>query len=237
MSKKYTLLATALSVLLGLFLLTGCFFDPDPGPDARGDDGLNAEADADADADAGAAAEAACPPFVYNSAPDSEDSVTVVGLPGAVPESIFQVHVWSDSAAETAIVPISENNTFSFRIEGQEGDLLFLDMDATAIAKQLPVDGADDSLESVDIFDHVTVVRQDPETVVVSGDSDLLEEGLWVIGGNVTKSIGTARPVDCEGECGFSFSIPGDPGDEIDLFLTLGNTCSGLTEAHTETVP
>ncbi|MCP4197350.1 MAG: hypothetical protein GY762_09380 [Proteobacteria bacterium] len=235
MSKKYTIITTTLSVLLGLFLSTGCFFDPDPGPDARGDDGFGAEADADADA--GVEVEAACPPFVYNSAPDSEDSVTVVGLPGAAPESISQVHVWSDSTTDTAIVQISENDTFAFRIEGLEGDLLFLDMDVTDTAKQLPVVGADNTLEIADIFDQVTVVRQDPETVVVSGKSDLLEEGLWVIGGNVTQIIGTAAPVDCKGECGFSFSIPGDPGDEIDLFLAVGNTCTGLTEAHTETVP
>jgi hypothetical protein len=216
--------------------MTGCFFDPDPGPDARGDDGVNAEADADADADAGAEAE--CPPFVYNSAPDTDNSVTVVGLSGAVPESISQVHVWSDSTTDTAIVEISENDTFSFRIEGQEGDLLFLDMDVTDIAKQLPVDGADDTLVALDIFDNVTVTwQQDQETVVVSGDSDLLQAGFWVIGGNVTQAIGTAALVDCEEECGFEFSITGDPKDEIDLFLTLGNTCSGLTEAHVVTVP
>lgn len=235
MSKKYTIISIILFLLLGLLLMTGCLFDPDPGPDARGDDGLNAEADADADADAGAEAE--CPPFVYNSAPDTDNSVTVVGLPGAVAESILRLHVWSDSTSETAIVPTSENNSFTFRIEGQEGDLLFLDMDVTDIAKQLPVDGADDTLVPLDIFDNVTVIRQDPETVVVSGDSDLLQAGFWVIGGNVTQSIGTAAVVDCEGECSFAFSMPGDPGDEIDLFLTLGNTCSGLTEAHMVTVP
>ncbi len=228
MAKIHRIVLFAVVLIVGLFYLPSCFFDPDPGPDAHG-------SEADMDADAGMDTDGGCPPLVYDSAPDIDDTVTVIGLADAVDESIIQIHAWSDAPGEPLLAPVSEDNSFAFRINARDGDIVFLDMDAVAVARQLPV--MSELLDVLDTFEDAHISPQDHETIIVSGTSSLLKEGHWVFGGNVTQSIAAATPVECqEVDCGFEFSIPGESGDEIDLFLVHENNCSGLTAAHTLTV-
>ena len=229
MKKLYTFFLSLSILIVGLFLAPGCFFDPDPGPDANAGADMEADADTDTDADG----DGGCPPLVYSSAADPIDLVvTAVGLPDAVQSAVSQVDAWSSTSTVPVSANVGENADFALRIEAQAGDHLFISMNDTPTTRTIVVPDADDTLDPDAIFHEVHVSATDADTVVISGNSDLLEEGFLVIGGNVTQSAARATPVECLTECSFSLTIPGESGDAIALFIALDGDCAGLTPSY-----
>ncbi|MDJ0765325.1 MAG: hypothetical protein QNJ97_20260 [Myxococcota bacterium] len=231
-----------------LCAIAGCVFDPWPEPDAESDNAtgdMDSDTDSDSDSDSDDFENSSLDvDFIYLSAPRADGQVTIVGLPGAAEQG--DEVVARRETGEEARFDRAEDGGFAGRITAQAGELLYvsamlIDEEESEIENQ-PIAVAVGTLEGDPIGDEILgtgIVSPPDETglVVMYGDGDRLESDVWVLGGNVDQSVGRDSPVVCAETCQFDLSIPGTPGDEVDLFLVRVGGHAGFTDSQTIVIP
>ncbi len=241
-----------LTGLLSICLSAGCNFDPWPEPDPAddresdeatggGDDGYDNGEDGGASDTDGDGWEAASPDrdYIYCSAPGPDNLVTVVGLAGAVPRG-DEVIVRAGQDREISVVR-QEDGSFSGRIQAAPGESIQFSAFA-ADEESDPVEVPAGLLEGEAVGESIVgtgeIASPDSEDqIAIHGDGERLAGGILVIGGNISLSVGRDTLVSCSGTCQFDLFIPGETGDEIDLFLVQSGEHSGLTDSQKLAVP
>ncbi len=244
-------------ILIGLLYVcfsAGCNFDPWPEPDpaddredgeetAGGDDGYDNGADggtSDTDTD-GDDWEATSPDkdYIYCSAPGPDNLVTVVGLAGAVARG-DEVIVRSGQDREISVAR-QEDGSFSGRIQAAPGESIRISAFVSGEESdpvEVPAGISEGEAVGGNIVGAGEIFSPDSEDqVAIHGDGERLAGGMLVIGGNISLSAGRDTLVSCSGTCQFDLFVPGETGDEIDLFLVQSGEHSGLTNSQTLTVP
>ncbi|MCP4677829.1 MAG: hypothetical protein GY854_20385 [Deltaproteobacteria bacterium] len=248
----YQLLVAITATLFLAGGCSGCLFDPTPEPDpAREEEtdwGGETETDSDGEngddsVDASVGFEGAPPAEdrIYCSAPGPSGMVSVVGLSGAAMRG-NAIEVLGGNG-QLAQFEIDQDGSFAGRIQADPGELLSVHIvtDSTRSepmilrAGTLEVEG--DYFSTGIVGDNVASAPDNEGQVAIHGEGERLESGLLVIGGNVTLSSGRDTLVSCSGGCRFDIFIPGDEGDQVDLFLVRTNEHSGISNSETVTVP
>ena len=238
-----------------LFMLSGCVFDPDPGPDSSKTDEETANEGGN-EHDAGVpAAGANATTDIYVSAPDPDGQVTVVGiLPAGSPMwNTGQVVVGLDGQGENLVVKVGDDGSFAFRVDANALSSLqiaptqdaFGTLDGNRVDIPINRTGAEPVGNRI-LGESGSVAATDAGQIRIIGRGDLLQAGARVVGGNLTLSSGAQADVICSPDCRFDMAIAGESGDEIALFLYFpygtqaadGTTFSaGSTDTQTVTVP
>ena len=74
--------------------------------------------------------------------------------------------------------------------------------------------------------------------VYIHGGGEWLTDDVFVVGGNPDLSAGNEGDSVCEwADCQYDLYIPGNVGDEIDLFLVRDGENSSYAETQTVVVP
>ncbi len=244
MTKIYLYLALILTVtsIWG----TGCIADPWPEPDSVERSGGDFEPPYlnDTDAGEGEDVQDTTPgpdvliDQVYCSAPGETGGVTLVGLAGTFPPAS---EVVVESETETLVATVGEDGGLAERIAASPGERLRLRIaprDGPEITQSVYAGTLADDFVGTGILGEAAPETPAAGVAEIYGDGIALEEGVFVVGANLDRPTGRLAPVSCNaGGCMFGMLIPGEPGDEVDLFLVSQDSRAGLSDVQTVILP
>ncbi|MCP4602063.1 MAG: hypothetical protein GY847_16365 [Proteobacteria bacterium] len=245
-----------------LYAVTSCNFDPWPEPDPNSneskDDESGADADGDSDEDAnedadddGSEVDAGTDDdseadidlpdneYIFCSAPGPDGRVTVVGLPKAADHGDSVVVRGEQDQIET--LELSEDGSFAGRIQAEENELLSFSIvsgETESDSVQIPVGIAENGFVEDGIIGSGDIDSPDREGYIsIHGQGSRLESELLAIVGNLDHPNGRSAHITCVSICQFNLIMPGEIGDEIDVFLVPSGEHSGVTDSQNLIIP
>ncbi len=193
-----------------------------------------ADAGAGTDADVGDASAALSQ--VYCSAPGPSGAVTVVGLAGTV---LRQGQVEAVHGGESYAMTVGSDGGFVGRFsagprEPVEIVVRFADSEQERIT--LMTGSLENGFAGTGITGANGTVTKlpDEDQVIIHGQGERLDTNHLVIGGNLDAATGRGAPVSCADTiCTFDLLIPGQTGDDVDVFMVPIGKHWGSSDSQT----